>query len=273
MAAHGRDVHLGGVFLPVFQRKGHAVVLLPDVQGADVRVLIPQAEPDRVDMLRQLRGPQERVIPIEHQRGTVGQALADLQLGLADILLAAQVANVRHTDAGDDAHIRAGAAAQPLDLAPVAHAHLHHRVLRLFADAEHGAGQAQLVVLVALGLDGIAKARNGGVGHLFGSGLAHAARHAHYLGGKLAAVVGTHHHHGAVAVRAEKTLPRRDIFHRVVEDDIFGPLFQCFGREIVAVKFFTGERHKDAPGAHLAAVGGHKVDGCLIGKALRGQAF
>ena len=35
----------------------------------------------------------------------------------------------------------------------------------------------------------------------------------------------------------------------------------------------TGERHKDAPGAHLAAVGGHKVDGCLIGKALRGQAF
>lgn len=59
----------------------------------------------------------------------------------------------------------------------------------------------------------------------------------------------------------------------MVEDDIFGPFFQCFGREIVAVKFFTGERHKDAPGAHLAAVGGHKVDGCLIGKAPPGPPF
>ena len=70
---------------------------------------------------------------------------------------------------------------QTLDLTGVAHAHLDDSVLRIPADAEHGAGQAQLIVLVALGLDGMAKARDGGVGHLLGGGLSHVAGDAHHL--------------------------------------------------------------------------------------------
>ena len=265
-------MHLGGVLLPVFEGKGHAVALLPDVQRAHVRVLIAEAEPDGADVVRQLCFAQEGVVAVEHQRRAVFQARADLQLCLADVLLAAQIADVGHADAGDDAHIRPGTLGEPLDLAQMAHAHLHHGVLRLFADAEHGAGQAQLVVLVALGLDGIAKARDGGVGHLFRGGLAHAARHAHHLGVELAAVVGAHGHHGAVAVRAEDGLLRRDAVHRVVEHDVRRALVDGFCSEIVAVELLARERHEDAARPHLAAVRRHQIDARLVREARRGQA-
>ena len=154
----------------------------------------------------------------------------------------------------------------------MAHAHLHDSVLRIPADAEHGTGQAQLIVLVALGLDGIAKARDGGVGHLLGGGLAHAAGDAHYFRVELAAVVCAHDHHGMVAVGADHRPFSRDTIHRMVEDDIGRALFQRLGREIVAVEALTGESHKDAAGADLAAVGGHEADGLAVGEALGGMS-
>ena len=242
----------------VFEHKAHAVGLLLDGQGADIRPLVAQAEPDGPDMPRQLCLPQEGVVAVQHQRSALRQTGADLQLGLADVLLTAQVADVGHADAGDDAHIRAGAAAQPLDLAQVAHAHLDDGIFGLVSDAEHRAGQAQLIVLVALGLDGIAEALDGSIAHLLGGGLAHAARHAHDSGVELAAVVGPHHHHGMIAVRAEHGLFRRDALDRVVQHHTEGPGFQCLGCKVVAVESFARKGYKDTAGADLAAVGGHK---------------
>ena len=260
VAAHGGDLHEESPLFVVFQHEAHAVGLLLDGQGADIRALVAEAEPDGLDVLRQLRFPQEGVVAVQHEGGTLRQTGADLQLCLADVLLTAQVADVGHTDAGDDAHIRAGALAQALDLPGVAHAHLHHGVLGIPADAEHGAGQTQLIVLVALGLDGIPEALDGGVAHLLGGGLAHAAGHAHHLGVELAAVVRTQHHHGVVAVRAEDGLFRRDALDRVVHHHAEGPFFQRLGREVVAVEPFPRKGHEDAAGAHLAAVGGHEGD-------------
>ena len=161
--AHGGDLYEESPLLVILQHKAHALFILLDGQGTDISVLIAQAEPDRADMVGQDGLAQEGVVPVQHQRSTLRQTGADLQLCLADVLLTTQIADVGHTDAGNDAHIRAGALAQALDLSGVAHSHLHHGVLGLLADAEHGAGQAQLIVLVALGLDGTAKACNGGV--------------------------------------------------------------------------------------------------------------
>ena len=266
--AHRRDAHREAARVPIHESEGHAVALRMDVLCADIRVCIAEAEPDRPDRTGQSRFPQEGIVAVQHQRGTFGQTGADLELGLADVLLTAEVADVGYADAGDDADIRPGTLGQPLDLPQMAHAHLDHRIRGVFPDVEEGAGQTQLVVLVALGLDGAAKARNGSVGHLLGGGLADAAGHAHDLGRKLAAVVRAHGHHGAVAVRAEDGLLRRHPLHRVVQHHIGCPLFQCFGRKIVAIEFFSGEGHKNAARPHLAAVGGHKIEGSVGGKPL-----
>ena len=59
----------------------------------------------------------------------------------------------------------------------------------------------------------------------------------------------------------------------MVEDDIGRAFFQRLGREIVAVEALTGESHKDAAGADLAAVGGHEADGLAVGEALGGKAL
>ena len=258
VASHRRNFDHESSFLVVLEDEAHAVVFLLDGQSADVRALVAQAEPDRADMGGQLGLPQEGVIAVQDQRCAVGQTRTNLQLGLADILLTAQIADMRHADAGDDAHIRAGALAQALDLAQMAHAHLDDGIFGILPDAEHRPGQPQLVVLVALGLDGIAEALNGGIAHLFGGGLAHAAGHAHHFGVELAAVVRTHDHHRMVAVGAHDGLFRRDALHRVVHDHAERTVFQRLGGKIMAVEFFPGESHKDAAGADLAAVGGHK---------------
>ena len=76
-----------------------------------------------------------------------------------------------------------------------------------------------------------------------------------------------------VAVGADNHPFSRDALHRVVEDDIGRAFFQRLGREIVAVEALTGESHKDAAGADLAAVGGHEADGLAVGEALGGKAF
>ena len=142
----------------------------------------------------------------------------------------------------------------------MAHPHLHHGVLGVGADLEEGPGQAQLIVLVALGLDGVAEAAEHGGAELLGGGLAHAAGDADHLGGELGPVVGSHPHHGLVAVRAEDGFLRRDPLHRVVEHHIGSPRFQGGCGEIMAVEFLPREGHEHAVGAHLAAVGGHKTD-------------
>ena len=179
-----------------------------------------------------------------------------------------------HADAGNDAHIRACRPRQTVDFAGVAHAHLDDRVLGAAFQPHQGAGHSQLIVLVALGLDGLAKAAQGGVGHLLGGGLAHAAGHAHHFGVELAAIIGTQHHHGVVAVRADHALLLRHAFHGVVQHHAECAVFQRLGGKIMAVKFFARERHKDAPGADLTAVGGHQRDrGLALGQRVDRQAL
>ena len=269
--AHGRDPHHKGALFLIFQHKAHAVSLLPDGQRTHVRILVRQAEPHRAHMLRQLCLAQEGIVIIQHQWCALGQAGTDLQLCLADVLLTAQIPDVGHADTGDDAHIRTGGTSQTVDLARMAHAHFNDRILGAAANAHQGAGHAQLIVLVALGLDGLAKAGKGRIGHLLGGGLAHAAGHAHHLGVILAAVVGTHHHHRVVAVRAEDGLLRRNTLHRVVHHHVNSAVFQCLCRKVVAVKFFAREGHKDAAGPHLAAVGGHRLHLYLFRDGTRGH--
>ena len=184
-------------------------------------------------LARQLRRPQEGIIKIQHQGGVFRQAIADLQLCLTDVLLAAQIADMGGADAGDKAHIRTGAAGQTADLPRMVHAHLHHRVFGVRPDAEQGAGQAQLIILVALGLDGFAASSQSCVAHLFCGGLAHAACDSHHLWVIGIAVVGAQGHHGLIAVRAKDGLFRRDCLHRVVQHHSQGAFFQRCCRKVM----------------------------------------
>ena len=81
------------------------------------------------------------------------------------------------TDVGDHRHIRFGAAGQPGDLAWPPHAHLDHHRSITRPRSQHGEGDANVVVVVALtGLDGSERCQNrpnqftgrgfaGGTGH------------------------------------------------------------------------------------------------------------
>ena len=88
------------------------------------------------------------------------------------------------------------------------------------------------------------------------------------------AIIGPQHHHGVVAVRADHTLLLRHAFHGVVQHHAERAVFQRLGGKIMAVEFFARERHKDAPGADLTAVGGHQRDRSLaLGQRVDRQAL
>ena len=102
------------------------------------------------------------------------------------------------------------------------HPHLHHRVLGGVFQTEQRVGHADFVVLVTLGLEGVAESRQHRIAEFLGGGLAHAARHADDAGTEQHAVVGSHADHGQGTVRHHHGAVRRDALHRVIGNDI-GP--------------------------------------------------
>jgi len=180
---------------------------------------------------------------------------------------------VGHADHRDDAGGGAGAAGQPLDLTQVVHAHLHHGVPGVVIQAEQGVGHTDVVVLVALGLEGFAKGGEDGVAEFFGGGLAHTAGNADHLGAEQHAVVGGHADHGAGAVRHDDSAVLGHAVHGVVGDDIGGAVPVSTGGEGMAVDALTGEADEHAAGLDLAAVGNNSVDVRRLGQSQASQQF
>ena len=178
-----------------------------------------------------------------------------------------------HADHRDDAGGGAGAAGQPLDLTQVVHAHLHHGVPGVVIQAEQGVGHTDVVVLVALGLEGFAKGGEDGVAELFGGGLAHTAGNADHLGAEQHAVVGGHADHGAGAVRHDDSAVLGHAVHGMVGDDISGAVPVSTGGEGMAVDALTGEADEHAAGLDLAAVGNNSVDVRRLGQSQASQQF
>ena len=132
---------------------------------------------------------------VQHQRRTSGRPLQISALP-CDILLTAQIADMGHADAGNDAHIRPCRPRQTVDLAGVPMP-ISTTAYRCCFPAASGCGHSQLIVLVASVLMVSPKAAQVGLLWYSRSTL---PGHAHHFGVVLA-VVCAHHHHGVVAVR------------------------------------------------------------------------
>ena len=171
---------------------------------------------------RNLGCGQQIIVRIEYQRRAVGQARTDFHLCFQYILAGAQIFQVRDADHGNDSRGRPHTAGQPLNFAGVVHPHLHHGILGGVLQAEEGVGYADVVVLVALGLEGIAKRRQHRIAEFLGGGLAHTARHSDDPWGEQHAVVGGHTHHGQGTVRYHHGAFCRNALHRMVGNDIGG---------------------------------------------------
>ena len=178
---------------------------------------------------------------------------------------------MRDTDHRDNACGRAGAAAQPLDLARVIHPHLNHGILGGIVQPEQCVGHTDVIVLVTFGFECGAERRQNRVAKFLGRGLAHAAGNADHFGAEKHPVVGGHTDHGAGAVRHDDDTVRRDSLDRVVCDDIGGTVTVGTGGKIMSIDTLAGEADKDAARLDLAAVRNDCMNADRLGQRQAGQ--
>ena len=246
---------------PVGQNKPGTGLFRLDFHRPHIGRLAVNAEPDRMQPVRQLGGGQQVIVGIEHQRRAVRQSVADLQLCFHNILAAAQVFQMAHTDLGDDTCRGPRGTDQAIDFPQCTHAHLHHRVLGGVVQAEQGVGQADLVVLVALGLEGVAECGKHRIAEFLGGGLAHTAGDADHQRGKQHPVIGGHPDHGMVAGGNQHQLVLRHAVHRVIGHNVGSAGLAGGCRVVMAVHMFAREADENAARGDLAAVGDHRCDG------------
>ena len=67
VTSHRRNRHLIAACIFIAEGEDHAVALLPDIKGADVGVLVAEAEPHGPDMGGQSGFAQEGVVAVEHE--------------------------------------------------------------------------------------------------------------------------------------------------------------------------------------------------------------
>ena len=242
-----------------------------DVRRADIGVLGLNTEPDSPQTGRNLCGRQQVIVGVQHQRGAVRQAGADFHLCLQYILPGAEIFQMRDTDHRDNACGRAGAAAQPLDLTRMVHPHFNHGILGGIVQPEQRVGHADVIVLVAFGLECFAERGQHRVAKFLGRSLAHAAGDADHFGAEKHPVVGGHADHGTGAVRHDNSAIRRDPLDRVVGDDIGGAVTVGTGGKIVSIDTLAGEADKDAARLDLAAVRNDCMDADRLGQRQAGQ--
>ena len=146
--------------------------------GPVLQALLPAAE-DGGHRGAAPEGCQHGIIPVEHQQKAetdVGQQLA---LGPEDVLPAAQALDVGVPDVGDDSHVRLDDLPQLVDLPRAVHPHLQHADHTAPVQPQQGQGQADVVVVIALGLEHPVPGAQHGGDHVLGGGLAHAAGDLH----------------------------------------------------------------------------------------------
>ena len=174
--------------LVVADFKADDLALVDDLLGDHVTLGVVYPVIDCFARQRAALLPQQRLVAAQHGHAARAQPLEDFQLRAADALPRAEELDVRGADIRDDRDIRARRRRHPGQLAEVVHAHLEHGRARRFFDAQHGQRHADLVIQVALGLEGLAVLPQHGGDHLLGRRLADRAGHADHPCGHLRAV-------------------------------------------------------------------------------------
>ena len=269
--ARCRDGGIERTVLRIDDFEGRAVCAGDDIHRADIGIRGVNAEPDRPQAAGDACRGQQVVVRVQGQRCAVWQAGADLQLCLQYILARAEIFQMRNTDHRNDARAGPGTAGQTLDLARVVHAHLDNGVLGIVGQAEQRVGHADVIVLVALGLEGLTEGGEHRVAELLRRRLADAARDTDHSGVEQHPVVGRHADHGPAAVRHNDRAVRRHALDGMVGNDIFCAAPVGTGGVVMAVNTLAGEADKNTARLDLAAVGHNGADGDRLGQRQSGQ--
>ena len=196
---------------------------------------------------------------VEGQATGLAQIVVKFALGLLHPFEGAEAQNVRLAHVGDQAAGGLGDLHQRGDLARGGRAQLDHGRARPGVDAEEGERHADMVVQVAVGINGFVLAGHHGAHQFLRGGLAVGAGDADHGDIELAAVVGGQilqrfqhvFNQIAFALAGLDALQRGAVHHRDA-----GALFEGLHGEVVAVKglAFEGEEHRTFRDG--AAVGG-----------------
>ena len=267
----------GYLHLPVHVGGGQAAVdVAHPVAACDLSTVVaPLPLPEEKGGNRRvpLQRGQQGVVSVEDQDPVPLHMGQQLTLGLKDILPAAQSLDMGVTDVGDNPHVRLHNAGQVVDLPEFVHAHLQHTHLVAGIQLQYRKRQADVVIVIPLGLEHlIFHAQHGGQ-HILGGGFAPAARHADERDGEAVFIPGSQTPQGLLGViHLHIELVRENVVPPVGGETSGGPAVQG-GVDIgVAVEAVPHQGDKQGAGVDGPAVGLYPGDGGVQGVKLPQQA-
>ena len=272
LCPHDRELGVKGGAVRERDGETRATVLVDDhVGGADgIRgVKADELNIDASGVGKRLADERrEIVLTVKDERGAGSRsvlgrlhAAQDLGLGASDVLAAAEDADVRCSDLGDDGERGLGALREALDLVQMVHPHLENEHLGVGRCRENRHGQADEVVVVRLGRIDAVTGGEERAEHVLGRRLADGAGDTDHARGergavvvrkaeqKLGGVIGDEDR-GVGGVGCLDQLLRGLARH----DDRSRTRFDRLRGEIVAVHALAGKRDEDRIPLDLARV-------------------
>ena len=204
--------------------------------------------------------PHPLVVAVEH-RDTVGRQCVDqLGLGTGDTVDATDAVAVRLGHASDHADRRSGDAAQPVDLAEPAHAHLEHHHLGVVRSLEDGGRQTLVVVEAAFVRPRATTGTERCPREVLGARLAHRPGHADHRGRDVQPAIGGQPHQRLQrVVDLDRGASDGEVGHRSRGEVRRGAPVQRGLDEVVAVALID-ERDEQLPGTQRPRVEAGSVD-------------
>jgi hypothetical protein len=215
------------------------------------------------------RVPEQGVVPADHGAAALPQVAQEGGLGARHARLVAEPFQVAGTHVGDDRQVRAGHRGQLLHVAAPGDAELHNPQLLVGRGLEHGRGQPDLVVEVAVVLGRGEFSRGHGVEHLLDRGLARRAGHGHELRPAGVAPAGGQPAQGGLGI-ADHDHRGVGLFDHARGHHGARTARGGLGREFVAVEILARDAEKEIAGLHGAGVRLHLGDHGLL-ESLVGQ--
>ncbi|MCY1420462.1 hypothetical protein D9M71_360830 [compost metagenome] len=194
-----------------------------------------------------------RIVAIEYRDAIGIQAFEDFALGLDDLVLSAELADMGGSGIGDDRHLRPGQTHGVGDLADARGAELDHRAAVIGADLQQGQRRAEVVVQVAAGGQHRATGAQDAGEHLLDRGLTAGAGNGHDWLVERGTVQRTELTQGQAAISDEQ-LRQVDIGHFTLDQGSHCAFGFHIRQVVMAIETRAGQGDEQLPGADTAAI-------------------
>ena len=236
--------------------KVHSAALADDISRINIAVLILHAVIVDLAQTVDLGICKEAVIHTQNKRSALLCAVKYLQLCRKDILLRAELFDMRNAYVGDNADRRLAAHRHTRYLAPCAHAHFYNSCLRILFKPEKCFGHTYLVIQIALCFERFILLRNDQRYHILCGSLSHAARNAYKRNVELIPVIACKVKQ-SLCSRVNNNAPRA--LDSTLGYDRLRAKLHSLCRKIVSVKARSFERKKYRAFAYGTGVGGYII--------------